>query len=338
MAPFGEKARKYPGGFIDLSQGTPVDPTPQFIQDAFSSASNSPGYPVVAGTAALKDAIRKWSVKKLGVTGDFDVLPTIGSKEFIALLPTFLQSKSVLYPKVAYPTYLVSALMASAQATPVDIDANSWPKADLAWLNSPSNPTGQVQTDQELKACITWARKNQAIVASDECYLSFSDDAKSILALSNGDNTGLLAVLSLSKRSNLAGYRAGFVVGDSKLIDQIRQVRKHAGLMVPLPVQQAMITALSDEKHVKEQADRYRNRRQILKQALLSKGFKIEYSQAGLYIWCTRGEDGYKTVDYFAQLGILVTPGAFYGSDNYVRIALTATDENIKQVADRMIK
>lgn len=338
MAPFGEKARKYPGGFIDLSQGTPVDPTPQFIQDAFSSASNSPGYPVVAGTAALKDAIRKWSVKNLGVTGDFDVLPTIGSKEFIALLPTFLQSKSVLYPKVAYPTYLVSALMASAQATPVDIDANSWPKADLAWLNSPSNPTGQVQTDQELKACITWARKNQAIVASDECYLSFSDDAKSILALSNGDNTGLLAVLSLSKRSNLAGYRAGFVVGDSKLIDQIRQVRKHAGLMVPLPVQQAMITALSDEKHVKEQADRYRNRRQILKQALLSKGFKIEYSQAGLYIWCTRGEDGYKTVDYFAQLGILVTPGAFYGSDNYVRIALTATDENIKQVADRMIK
>jgi succinyldiaminopimelate transaminase len=241
-----------------------------------------------------------------------------------------------LYPKVAYPTYLVSAMMASAQATPVDIDASSWPKADLAWLNSPSNPTGQVQTDQELKACITWARKNQAILASDECYLSFSDDAKSILALADGDNTGLLAVLSLSKRSNLAGYRAGFVVGDSKLIDQIRQVRKHAGLMVPLPVQQAMITALSDEKHVKEQADRYQNRRQILKHALLSKGFKIEYSQAGLYIWCTRGEDGYKTVDYFAELGILVTPGAFYGSDNYVRIALTATDENIKQVADRI--
>lgn len=336
LAPFGERARKYPGGFIDLSQGTPVDPTPEFIQKVFSSASNSPSYPVVAGTAALKDAIRKWSVEKLGVTGDFDVLPTIGSKEFIALLPTFLQSKSVLYPKVAYPTYLVSAMMASAQATPVDIDASNWPKADLAWLNSPSNPTGQVQTDQELKAGITWARKNQAILASDECYLSFSDTAKSILALANGDNTGLLAVLSLSKRSNLAGYRAGFVVGDSKLIDQIRQVRKHAGLMVPLPVQQAMITALSDEKHVREQADRYRTRRQVLKQALLSKGFKIDYSEAGLYIWCTQGEDGYKTVDYFAQLGILVTPGAFYGSDNYVRIALTATDENIKQVADRI--
>jgi len=251
------------------------------------------------------------------------VLPSIGSKEFIALLPTFLQSKKVLYPKIAYPTYLVSAMMVSAEAIPVEIDASTWPSADLAWLNSPSNPTGQVQTDDELKACIQWAQKSNSILASDECYLSFAKDAKSILALANGNNTGLLAVLSLSKRSNLAGYRAGFVVGDSKLIDQIRQVRKHAGLMVPLPVQQAMIVALSDEKHVH-------------KAALLSKGFKIEHSEAGLYIWCTRGEDGYKTVDYFAQLGILVTPGAFYGSDNFVRIALTASDEKISQAATRI--
>ena len=336
LAPYGEKAKKYTGGFIDLSQGTPVDPTPKFIQDSLTAASNSPSYPVVAGTKELQEAIRVWSIKNLGVTGEFDVLPSIGSKEFIALLPTFLQSKKVLYPKVAYPTYLVSAMMASAQGIPVEIDASTWPAADLAWLNSPSNPTGQVQSDEELKACITWVRKNNSIIASDECYLSFADNAKSILALANGDNTGLLAVLSLSKRSNLAGYRAGFVVGDSKLIDQIRQVRKHAGLMVPLPVQQAMITALSDEVHVKEQAARYRARRETLKSALLSQGFKIEYSEAGLYIWCTRGEDGYKTVDYFAQLGILVTPGAFYGSDNFVRIALTATDENINKAAVRI--
>lgn len=336
LAPYGDKAKKYPDGFIDLSQGTPVDPTPKFIQDSLASASDSPGYPVVAGTEALRTALRNWSIKNLGVTGDFDVLPSIGSKEFIALLPTFLQSKKVLYPKIAYPTYLVSAMMVSAEAIPVEIDANTWPSADLAWLNSPSNPTGQVQTDDELKACIQWAQKSNSILASDECYLSFAKDAKSILALANGNNTGLLAVLSLSKRSNLAGYRAGFVVGDSKLIDQIRQVRKHAGLMVPLPVQQAMIVALSDEKHVQEQAARYSARRNTLKAALLSKGFKIEHSEAGLYIWCTRGEDGYKTVDYFAQLGILVTPGAFYGSDNFVRIALTASDEKISQAATRI--
>jgi succinyldiaminopimelate transaminase len=336
LAPYGEKARKHPGGFIDLSQGTPVDPTPKFIQDSLIAASNSPSYPVVAGSKELQAAIRTWSINNLGVTGEFDVLPTIGSKEFIASLATLLQSKKVLYPKVAYPTYLVSAMMAAAQAIPVEIDATTWPSADLAWLNSPSNPTGQVQSDEELTACINWVRKNNSIIASDECYLSFAEDAKSILALANGDNTGLLAVLSLSKRSNLAGYRAGFVVGDGKLVDQIRQVRKHAGLMVPLPVQNAMITALSDEAHVKQQAARYRTRRETLKSALLSQGFKIEYSTAGLYIWCTRGEDGYKTVDYLAQLGILVTPGAFHGNDNFVRIALTATDENINKAAARI--
>ena len=336
MAPYGDKAKKHLDSFIDLSQGTPVDATPKFIQDALSAASNSPSYPVVAGSEQLRSAIKDWAIKNLGVTGDFDVLPVIGSKEFIALLPTFLQSKKVLYPMIAYPTYLVSALMASADAVAVDIDATTWPTADLAWLNSPSNPTGQVQNDEQISAVISWARKNNAIVASDECYLSFAKDAKSILALASGNNTNLLAVHSLSKRSNLAGYRAAFVVGDSKLIDQIRQIRKHAGLMMPLPVQQAMITALSDEKHVQEQVQRYNNRRSSLSSALLSVGFTIEHSEAGLYIWCSKGEDGYKTVDWFASHGILVTPGSFYGSENFVRIALTATDENIAKAVARI--
>ena len=336
MAPYGDKAKKHLDSFIDLSQGTPVDATPKFIQDALSAASNSPSYPVVAGSEQLRNAIKDWAIKNLGVSGDFDVLPVIGSKEFIALLPTFLQSKKVLYPMIAYPTYLVSALMASADAVAVDIDATTWPTADLAWLNSPSNPTGQVQNDEQISAVISWARKNNAIVASDECYLSFAKDAKSILALASGNNTNLLAVHSLSKRSNLAGYRAAFVVGDSKLIDQIRQIRKHAGLMMPLPVQQAMITALSDEKHVLEQVQRYNNRRSSLSSALLSVGFTIEHSEAGLYIWCSKGEDGYKTVDWFASHGILVTPGSFYGSENFVRIALTATDENIAKAVARI--
>jgi succinyldiaminopimelate transaminase len=336
LAPYGDKAKKYSDGFIDLSQGTPVDATPKFIQEALATASNSPSYPIVAGSEQLRSAMRDWAIKNLGVSGEFDVMPVIGSKEFIALLPTFLQSKKVLYPKVAYPTYLVSGLMASAEAIAVDIDAANWPKADLAWLNSPSNPTGQVQSDGEISAVINWARKNNAVVASDECYLGFAKDAKSILALASGDNTNLLAVHSLSKRSNLAGYRAAFVVGDSKLIDQIRQIRKHAGLMMPLPVQHAMIAALSDEKHVQEQAERYNNRRTLLSAALVAVGFRIEHSKAGLYIWCTKGEDGYKTVDWFASFGILVTPGSFYGSDNFIRIALTATDENIAKVVARI--
>lgn len=336
MAPYGEKAKKYPGGFIDLSQGTPVDPTPTFIQEALTKASNSPSYPLTAGSSQLKDAIRAWATLNLGATGEFDVLPVIGSKEFVALLPTFLQSKTVLYPMIAYPTYLVGALMASANAISVEIDAKSWPTADLAWINSPSNPTGQVQSDSEILATINWARNNGSVIASDECYLSFSKEAKSILSLTGGNNEGVLAVHSLSKRSNLAGYRAAFVIGDSKLIDQIRQIRKHAGLIVPLPVQQAMIAALSDNNHAIEQAERYEKRRIKLITTLSNAGFTIEHSQAGLYIWCSKNEDCYKTVDWFANLGVLVTPGSFYGSEKFIRIALTATDESIDLVVERI--
>jgi succinyldiaminopimelate transaminase len=336
LAPYGEKAKKYPGGFIDLSQGTPVDPTPTFIQEALTKASNSPSYPLTAGSSQLKDAIRAWATLNLGATGEFDVLPVIGSKEFVALLPTFLQSKTVLYPKIAYPTYLVGALMTSAKAIPVEIDAKSWPTADLAWINSPSNPTGQVQSDSEILATINWARNNGSVIASDECYLSFSKEAKSILSLTGGNNEGVLAVHSLSKRSNLAGYRAAFVIGDSKLIDQIRQIRKHAGLIVPLPVQQAMIAALSDNNHAIEQAERYEKRRIKLITALSKAGFTIEHSKAGLYIWCSKNEDCYKTVDWFANLGVLVTPGSFYGSEKFIRIALTATDESIDLVVERI--
>ena len=284
--------------------------------------------------------MRNWATNKLGATGEFDVLPTIGSKEFVAWLPTFLQSKSVLYPEIAYPTYLVGSMISGATAQAVGIDASKWPAADLAWINSPSNPTGQVQSEAELAAVINWSRQKNAIVASDECYISFAKGAKSILAVANGENTNLISVHSLSKRSNLAGYRAAFIVGDAKLIAQIREIRKHAGMMVPLPVQKAMVAALSDETHVGEQENRYNQRRAILKAALEKSGFKIEFSEAGLYIWCTRDEDCWSTVDWFADRGVLVTPGVFYGEygSKFVRIALTATDENIGKTADRILQ
>lgn len=336
MAPYGEKAKKFSGGLIDLSQGTPVDPTPTFIQEALQKSSNSPSYPLTAGSAQLKDVIKNWAISKLGASGEFDVLPVIGSKEFVGLLPTFLQCKKVLYPEIAYPTYLVGTLIASAKPISVGIDATNWPDADLAWINSPANPTGQVLNDGEIKSAINWARKNHAVLASDECYLSFSTSANSVLKLADGNNKGLLAIHSLSKRSNMAGYRAAFVVGDVELIEKIRQIRKHAGLMVPQPIQQAMIAALSDDNHAKEQAFKYESRREKLTKALIKTGFVIEHSKAGLYIWCTKGEECYKTVDWFANLGILVTPGAFYGSNNFVRIALTATDINIDQVVERI--
>ena len=288
----------------------------------------------------MRDAIKKWASARLGVTGDFDVLPLIGSKEFVAWLPTFLQSKKVLFPKVAYPTYNVGAIIAGAEPVAVDIDAQSWPDSDLAWINSPSNPTGRVHTESELRAAIDYSRSHNAPVVSDECYLEFGDKAQpvSILSYAGGDNSNILAVQSLSKRSSMAGYRGAFVVGDPALIKKILEIRKHAGMMVPLPIQHAMIAALSDDAHVQDQRARYNQRRKALAPALESIGFRIDHSDAGLYIWCTRGEDSWKSVEALAQLGILVTPGIFYGSDGaqHVRIAMTATDDAISNAAARI--
>jgi succinyldiaminopimelate transaminase len=341
LAPYGEIARKHPQGAIDLSVGTPVDPTPEFIQQALRQSSDSPSYPVTMGTQELRTAIHQWATTTLGASGDFAVLPLIGSKEFVAWLPTFLESATVLYPRIAYPTYLVGALLAQATPTAVDIDATTWPKADLAWVNSPSNPTGRVHSESELRAAIEWSRKNKSVVVSDECYLEFGDTKTptSILRYTDGDNTNVLGVYSLSKRSSMAGYRAAFVVGDPQLMARILEVRKHAGMMVSLPVQHAMVAALSDNKHVAEQRGRYNARRTRLAPALISAGFTIDHSEAGLYIWATRNEISWDSVAWLAALGILATPGIFYGQagENHIRIALTATDQQIATAAERIL-
>ena len=342
LAPYGEIARKHPAGIIDLSVGTPVDPTPEFIQEAFRAASNSPSYPVTIGTPELRDAISQWAIKTLGATGDFGVLPLIGSKEFVAWLPTFLESQKVIYPEVAYPTYLVGALLAEATATAVDLNAEQWPAADLAWVNSPSNPTGRVHSQEEYRSAITWSRKNNAVLVSDECYLEFGDSVTptSILQYTDGDNRNILAVHSLSKRSSMAGYRAAFIVGDPALIAKILEVRKHAGMMVPLPVQKAMVAALSDSSHVSQQRDRYNARRATLLPALRSAGFTIENSDAGLYIWASRNESAWDSIAWLAELGVLATPGIFYGEagTSHIRIAMTATDRQISEAAQRILE
>lgn len=338
LAPYGATAKEHPEGIIDLSVGTPVDPTPLFIQQVLKDSSDSPSYPVTMGTPELRVAITEWAKKNLGAIGEFGVLPLIGSKEFVAWLPTLLTSQTVLYPEVAYPTYLVGAMLAKSEATPVGIDASQWPKADLAWVNSPSNPTGRVHSPAEYQAAIAWSRKTGGVVVSDECYLEFGKTVTptSILAHTGGDNKNILAVHSLSKRSNLAGYRAAFVVGDTRLIAEILEVRKHAGMMVPLPVQKAMIAALSDSDHVAEQRRRYNSRKDLLIPALKAAGFSIDFSDAGLYLWATRNEDCWQSVAWLASLGILATPGIFYGEATHIRVAMTATDAQISEAAARI--
>jgi succinyldiaminopimelate transaminase len=328
-----------------LSIGTPVDPVPLVVQAALAAASDAPGYPQTAGTPALREAITDWVTRTCGARPGFGVLPTIGSKEFVAWLPTLLglgPDDAVAIPTVCYPTYEVGVRLVGATVVRTDDPAHDLDDTPvkLLWINSPGNPNGRVRSADDLREVVAWARSRGVVVASDECYLSlgWEDQPTSILEACGDDTSGVIAVHSLSKRTNLAGYRAGFVAGDPVLVADLLALRKHIGMIVPKPVQAAMIAALGDEAHVREQRDRYAHRRNVMRVALAGAGLRIEESRAGLYLWATRDEDGWATVDWLAGHGILVAPGDFYGPAGklYVRAALTATDERIEAAAERL--
>ena len=349
LAPLREKARAFPGGAVDLSLGTPVDPVPQLIQDALKAAADAPGYPLTAGTAALRAAAASWLARCHDVHVDpGSVLPVIGTKEFIAWLPTMLglgAGDSVLYPALAYPTYDIGARMAGA----APVAADSLPDlsaARLLWVNSPSNPTGRVLSAGQLRDAVAWARARPGgcVLASDECYLElgWSVSPVSVLhrSVTDGSLDGVLAVFSLSKRSNLAGYRAGFVTGDPSLISQLLLIRRQAGMIVPAPVQAAMTAALSDDEHAAGQRARYGARRRVLAGGLAAAGFRVDHSEAGLYLWATRpGLDCRAACELLAsECGILAGPGSMYGPGGaeHIRLAFTATDERVAAAAERL--
>lgn len=379
LVPYREVAARHPDGVVDLSVGTPVDPTPEVIRHALENASDAHGYPLTYGTAPLREAVSEWFERRRGVAGvdPAGVLPTIGSKEFVAWLPTLLglgRGDVVGIPAVAYPTYDVGARIAGAEPVVVDGLAAFGPPGagrtpKLLWVNSPGNPTGKVLGVEHLAKVVAWARANGVIVASDECYAELdwrepsplaaatvNEDEPAAVALAEaaarptsvpsilddrvcgGDHTGLLAVYSLSKQSNLAGYRAAFVAGDVDIVTSLLEVRKHAGMMMPAPVQAAMRVALTDDEHVTLQREVYRRRRERLLPALTGFGFTVDDSEAGLYLWATRGEDCWSSVADLAERGIVVAPGAFYGArgSKHVRVALTGTDEAVASAAARL--
>jgi succinyldiaminopimelate transaminase len=341
-------ARSHPDGIVDLSVGTPVDPVAPLIRDALAAASGAPGYPTTAGTPALRASATAALQRRYGITGlaDDAVLPVIGTKELIAWLPTLLglgQDDIVAVPELAYPTYEVGVQLAGARVVRADSLTQLGPQSPaLVYLNSPSNPTGKVLGVEHLRKVVGWARERGALIASDECYLGLGWDAQPVSVLHptvcDGDHTGLLAVHSLSKTSSLAGYRAGFVAGDRSVVAELLAVRKHAGMMVPTPVQAAIVAALDDDAHEREQRERYARRRAALLPALQSAGLTVDDSEAGLYLWATRGEPCRDTVAWLAQRGILVAPGEFYGprGSQHVRVALTATDERIDAAVERL--
>ncbi|WP_333617858.1 succinyldiaminopimelate transaminase [Dietzia sp.] len=342
------RAAEYPVGLVDLTVGAPVDEVDPGIRAALAEGAAFPGYPATHGTAELRSAAAAAMERRFGVPGvdPTSILPVIGTKEIVAGLPAQLDlgaGSTVVIPEVAYPTYEVGALLAGARAVRADSLTQLGPeKVDLVYINSPSNPTGKVLGVDHLRKVVGWARERGAIVASDECYLGlvWEGEAPSILdpRVCDGDFSNLLALHSLSKSSSLAGYRAGFVAGDPELVAELLAVRKHAGMIVPMPVQTAMTHALTDDAHVDAQRERYRARRALLAPAVESVGLRIENSEAGLYLWASRDEPGRATVDWFAERGILVAPGEFYGprGEKFVRIALTATDEAVAEAARRL--
>ena len=356
LAPAKERAAAHPGGICDLSVGTPVDDTPAFIREALADASNAHGYPTVIGTTEVREAIVAWGKRRgmvdVGMNG---VIPTIGSKEAVAWIPFLLGVRpgdTVLVPEVAYPTYDIGARLAGATPVAVDpTDPSSWPDAALVYLNSPGNPDGHVMSADELRAVVAWARSHGAVVVSDECYAALpwsepyvSEGVPSLLDtdVCEGDASGLLVLYSLSKQSNLAGYRGALIYGDPALVAPIVSVRKHSGLMVPAPVQHAMAVALHDTEHVERQRSVYAVRRALLLEALTDAGLDVDPdTAAGLYLWVSdpaNPTDSWALVNRMAELGILVAPGDFYGTAAHgrVRVALTATDERIQAAASRI--
>ena len=348
LRPYRARAAQHPDGVVDLAVGAPVDPTPAVARDALAAASDAPGYPAAVGTHTLRAAIIDWMRRRRGVSGlgEDAVIPTIGSKESVALLPLQLGVRPgdlVLHPRAAYPTYDVGARIAGA--TPV-----------LVWLNSPGNPDGHVLSTSQLARIVAWARRRGAVVASDECYAELAwaepwaaDGVPSLLdARASGtgpdgapDPTGLLALYSLSKQSNLAGYRAALLAGDPALVGAVTEIRKHSGLLVPAPVQAVMVSVLADDEHVAAQRETYRARREALLAATAEAGLANDpASAAGLYLWLSGPEDmsALDLVGAFAELGIVVAPGDFYGGAGAgrVRMSLTGTDERVAAACSRL--
>ncbi len=346
-----------PGGVVDCSIGTPCDPVPDLVAAAAAdAATRSMGYPPSAGTVALHEAAAAWMARRLGVdVAPANIAACIGTKEMVVSLPHFLALQrpdrdTVLYPAVAYPSYDMGATLAGRRGVPVPLDAE-WhldvdaisdddaKRALLLWINEPGNPSSSVADAAYLERVAEWGRAHGVVVASDECYVEFAPDRATILT---AGAAGVLAVHSLSKRSNLAGMRVGFFAGDPALVHFLVETRKHAGFMVPTPAQAAAVAALSDDAHVEVQRRRYQDRRALAIERLATAGLHHEGGAMLFYLWLRddAGSDGWAIAGRLARVGLLVSPGDLYGEAGarYARLALVQPRERLEPALDRLVK
>jgi succinyldiaminopimelate transaminase len=352
-------ADSLPGGLVDCSIGTPCDPVPEIaIVAAQRALADSMGYPPSAGTAALRTAAANWIDRRFGVTVDADgVGACVGTKELVASLPHVLRLRdphrdTVLYPAISYPSYDMGATLAGCRAVPVPLD-DDWhidldaikpadaERALLLWINEPGNPSSSVAGGKWFDQVARWARERGVIVASDECYAEFAAEPSTILA---PGLDGVLAVHSVSKRSNLAGMRVGFYAGDPELVHYLVETRKHAGLMVPTPVQAAAAAALGDDAHVDLQRERYADRRVLLLSALAEHGLVHDGGPMIFYLWLRErdgADDGWELAARLAhEAGLLVSPGDLYGAAgaDHVRLALVQPLDRLELAVDRLAR
>ena len=345
-------AAAHDGGIVDLSIGTPCDPPPRAVIEALSGSGSERGYPASIGSEALRRSIARWMGRRFGVDVPVSrIAACIGTKEFVATTPQYMKLRrpnrdTVLYPAVAYPTYEMGAVLAGLRAVPVGVTADG--KLDLAsisaddaaralmlWSNSPSNPTGMLD---DLAAVAAWGRAHNVPVFSDECYAEFTWATGAQSILQHGLD-GVVAVHSLSKRSNLAGVRVGFYAGDAEIVEYLKEVRKHAGFMVPGPAQAAGVAALDDDEHVTAQRDRYRQRLEYMARTLSKwSGIDIGMPDGGFYLWFDANDAWDFTERLAREGGALVSPGDFYGAggSRNVRVAVVQPDAKLKLVAERL--
>ena len=354
LEPAKQAASAIEGGLIDLSVGTPCDPPPAAVLHAMATSNSERGYPTSLGSPALRQAAAGWVQRRLGATIDpaKEIGACIGTKEFVATTPQYLRlllddRDTVLYPAVSYPTYEMGALLAGCRAVPVPVDAQ-WrlrldaispanaARALCLWVNAPGNPAGNLD---DLVAAAAWGRSHGVPVLSDECYAEFTWAGSPRTILTEG-TAGVLAVHSLSKRSNLAGARVGFYAGDASLVHHLSEVRKHAGFMVPGPLQAAGAVAYADDAHVDVQREIYRSRLQRFLPVLAGAGFQVSMPDGAFYLWAAvPGGDCWAAADWLARrAGILVSPGDFYGSASpgYIRVAMVQPDDRLELAASRL--
>lgn len=357
IAGYRTQAAAADGGPIDLSVGSPVDPVPESARRALADAADAPnahGYPATVGTDDLREAIGTWFRDMRGVdlgSVNAGVVPTVGSKEAVALMASLLRlgpGDVVVQPRVSYPTYEIGTQLAGATVLKVDdvADVDSWvsvPGVKAVWVNSPCNPTGRILSADWLSDIVAAARRIGATVLSDECYalMDWRGAHAASCALEpqvcEGTAQGVLVLYSLSKQSNMAGYRAAFVAGDYRLVTGMAAWRKQIGQIIPGPVQAAMAAALRDTDSVDAQRSRYRARLELLVDGLRAYGYDAAMPDGALYVWVrARSGDCWTDMADLARLGIVPSPGEFYGDRRFLRLSATASDEAVRSAADRL--